>query len=187
MQLAGAMLDISTSPGSSSGGSVSGGHARLVTPPATAASISDSSVALYSPGRVRAPTGRPTRRNDQAGGVDCLFDVKIFRRGADRDNPFIGDKQIRHPIQTGGRADQAAILISIFMYALPPALAIAGENGHHGHSRTAIPNVTCGRITDCAPSATADRFPPRGSSGRGASRLRFRLACPACPASGRNT
>ena len=41
-------LSISTRPGSSSGGSVSGGQARLVTPPATAASISDSSVALYS-------------------------------------------------------------------------------------------------------------------------------------------
>ena len=36
----------STSPGSSSGGSVSGGQARQVTPPAAAASISDSSVAL---------------------------------------------------------------------------------------------------------------------------------------------
>jgi hypothetical protein len=39
---------MSTRPGSSSGGSVSGGQARLVTPPATAAFISDSSVALYS-------------------------------------------------------------------------------------------------------------------------------------------
>src|SRR5258706_5392704 len=39
---------MSTRPGSSSGGSVSGGQARLVTPPGTAASISDSSVALYS-------------------------------------------------------------------------------------------------------------------------------------------
>src|SRR5438067_91244 len=39
---------MSTRPGSSSGGSVSGGQARHVTPPATAAFISDSSVALYS-------------------------------------------------------------------------------------------------------------------------------------------
>lgn len=41
-------LSISTRPGSSRAGSVSGGHDRLVTPPASAACISDSSVALYS-------------------------------------------------------------------------------------------------------------------------------------------
>ncbi len=41
-------LSISTRPGSSSTGSVSGGQTRLVTPPCIAARISDSSVALYS-------------------------------------------------------------------------------------------------------------------------------------------
>ena len=54
-------LSISTRPGSSSGGSVSGGQARLVTPPATAAAISDSSVALYSKPGSRSRAARSTR------------------------------------------------------------------------------------------------------------------------------
>ena len=66
-------LSISTRPGSSSGGSVSGGQARLVTPPATAASISDSSVALYSkPGsRSRAERSTEPGHDDEPRGVDA--------------------------------------------------------------------------------------------------------------------
>ena len=54
-------LSISTRPGSSSGGSVSGGQANDVTPPTAAACISVSSVAMYSRPGSRRRTDRSTR------------------------------------------------------------------------------------------------------------------------------
>ena len=54
-------FSISTRPGSSSGGSVSGRHTRLVTPPATAAAISLSSMPSCSWPGSRSRTARSTR------------------------------------------------------------------------------------------------------------------------------
>ena len=67
-------LSISTRPGSSSGGSVSGGQQRLVTPPATAAAISDSSVALYS-----KPGSRNRAARSMKPGQTILFAASITR------------------------------------------------------------------------------------------------------------
>jgi hypothetical protein len=61
VQLLARNLSMSTRPGSSSTGSVSGGHTRLVTPPATAAAISLSSMPSCSWPGSRRRADRSTR------------------------------------------------------------------------------------------------------------------------------
>ena len=65
-------FSISTRPGSSSGGSVSGGQASAVTPPATAACISDSSEALYSKPGSRRRADRSTSPGDTTRPVPSM-------------------------------------------------------------------------------------------------------------------
>ena len=144
-------LSISTRPGSSSGGSVSGGHARLVTPPAIAAAISDSSVALYSkPGsRSRAETSmRPGATTSPRASMTRLG-VPPGRRRADRRDLARRDVERRFAIDAVGGIDQAAVG-DLDLHAQVPAMMLITA------IRTAMPNVTCGRITERSPSATAE-------------------------------
>jgi len=71
-QVLGAKRSISTRPGSSSTGSVSGEHTSAVMPPATAACISEASRVLeFLAGLAQAVrTVDHTGRDDQALGVD---------------------------------------------------------------------------------------------------------------------
>ena len=72
-------VSICTKPGSSSGGSVSGGHDKRVTPPATAAAISDCKVALYSkPGsRRRAQRSTSPGQTTQPLASSTLVGLKL--------------------------------------------------------------------------------------------------------------
>ena len=105
-------FSISTRPGSSSGGSVSGGHARLVTPPATAASISDSSVALYSKPGSRRRADRSISPGATTRPVASIVAVgsPAGRRRADRRDLAGGDEERGHAIdavlagRSGGRS-----------------------------------------------------------------------------------
>src|SRR5450830_349096 len=68
-------LSISTRPGSSSTGSVSGGHTRLVTPPATAAASSDFSMPSCSwPGSRRrtARSSKPGATTQPVASIVCV-------------------------------------------------------------------------------------------------------------------
>ncbi len=143
-------LSISTNPGSSSGGSVSGGQARLVTPPAIAAAISDSSVALYSrPGsRSRADT------STSPGATTSPF-ASITRFGCQPEGaaPIATilpgcDVERSNTVDAVGGIDQAAVG-DLNLHPLPAMMLITAI-------RTAMPNVTCGRITERSPSATAE-------------------------------
>jgi len=147
-----AVLSICTSPGSSSGGSVSGGHARLVTPPATAAAISDSSVALYS-----NPARAGGREIDEAGTTTSPA-ASIVRLGCHCAGaaPIAATLPRRcracHGVDPVLRIDEAAVLISIFTVQA---------------SRRAAPREPCaprGRRTEV--SFGGSTTPPPGRQGR---------------------
>jgi hypothetical protein len=87
-------VSISTRPGSSSGGSVSGGQASVVTPPAAAARISDSSVALVLEAGLAQPRGEidEPRNRHEALRVDGLVRLEAVGRLVERRHFSIGDE-----------------------------------------------------------------------------------------------
>ncbi len=130
---------------------MSGGQARLVTPPATAAAISEASVALYSspgsrrraersirPGHTTMPAASMIRLACQpSGAAPTAATLPAAMYSADtRSMPCRGS--IRRPLR-----------ISIFTAQFPASMDSTAI-------RTAMPKVTCGRITARALSATAE-------------------------------
>ena len=89
-----------------------------------------------------------TGHHDQAGGIDHLLRHKTLRRLADRSDALVGDEHILLRIDLVLRVDQATILDMNVHFAPAKVLITA--------MRTAIPKVTCGRMTDCVPSATLE-------------------------------
>ena len=116
------------------------------------AAISDSSVALYSKPGSRSRADRSIRpgHDHQAGGIDQHVGVETGGRFADGDNFAGGDKQVRLCVDAVARVDQPAVLdMNLHLIQFPANMLITAM-------RTAMPNVTCDRITECAPSATAE-------------------------------
>ena len=93
------ILSISTRPGSSSTGSVSGGQTRLVTPPATAAAISRFQHALCSwPGsRRRAARSTSPGATTQPLRIDHAVGAEAAGALADADDRAVGDVRRRTP------------------------------------------------------------------------------------------
>ncbi len=89
-------------------------------------------------------------RDDQAGGVDALLGLEVRRHTADREDAAVGDGDIGALVAARGRVDHAAVLDEEFHQASFPAMMLITA------MRTAMPKVTCGRITLCRPSATEE-------------------------------
>ena len=149
-------FSISTRPGSSSGGSVSGGHARHVTPPATAAFISDSSVALYSKPGSRRRADKSINPGATTRPFASSVRLALHPAGAcaDRRDLAGGDEQRSHAVDAVLGVDHAAVR-DLDLHSRCPRVH-APASMLITAIRTAMPNVTCGRITDRSPSATAE-------------------------------
>ena len=85
----------------------------------------------------------------QAGRVDGLVGVEARRGGAERRDPAVGDEQVLRCVDAVRRVDHSPVLDMKFHAWVPAKMLITAI-------RTAIPKVTCGRITAWAPSATAE-------------------------------
>ena len=88
--------------------------------------------------------------DDTAGRIDGLIGDKAGRRRADADDRAFGDEQggvaLVDPVL---RINDAAVLDFYIHVQFPATMLMTAM-------RTAMPKVTCGRITACAPSATAE-------------------------------
>src|SRR5258706_9432869 len=148
-------LSISTSPGSSSGGSVSGGQTSEVTPPATAAAISLSSVALYSypgsrnladkstsPGQTTIPVASMTRLAwKPLGAVPNASTLPAAMKTSWTFSTALPGSTTRPP------------LIWIFIFQAPTAEETTSSPGAHGHVSDEITRL---RAVRQAPSPTPD-------------------------------
>ncbi len=98
---------------------------------------------------------QPRREVDQAGaddavgGVDGGFGLEAGRRLADAGDDAVGDRHVGESINAVGGVDDAAVLDLYVHGQAPASMAITAI-------RTAMPKVTCGRITAWRPSATAE-------------------------------
>ena len=81
------------------------------------------------------------RRDDKSFGVDLAVAVPICRCRADTDYFSGGDEQVRYLIKGGGGIDDASPADGNLYRVAPARIAITAI-------RTAMPYVTCGRITD---------------------------------------
>ena len=88
------------------------------------------------------------RRDDEAARVDDAVRVPAVRRRADRRDPARRDVERRDAVDAVARVDDAAVG-DLDLHQLPAIMLITAI-------RTAMPNVTCGRITERSPSATAE-------------------------------
>jgi len=83
-------------------------------------------------------------------GVDYAVGAEAARRLAHGRHLAGGDKQVRPGVDVVRRVDQAAVLdMNFHLIQFPASMLITAI-------LTAMPKVTCGRITACAPSATAE-------------------------------
>jgi hypothetical protein len=90
------------------------------------------------------------RADDAAACVDGSFGGEAGRRRlAKADDAAVGDEDIGGLVEAAGGIDDAAVLDADSHGQAPASMAITAM-------RTAMPKVTCGRITACRPSATAE-------------------------------
>ncbi|KAJ8136901.1 hypothetical protein OY671_009886, partial [Metschnikowia pulcherrima] len=89
------------------------------------------------------------RRHDEAGGVDAAVGGEIGRHLADGADAARGEGEVTDSVQAGSGVDQTAVRDQDFHASFPAMMPITAM-------RTAMPKVTCGRMTLCLPSATAD-------------------------------
>jgi len=90
-----------------------------------------------------------TRTHDATGGIDELIGSKTGRSLADAGHLAIGDIQRSTADDAVLRVDDAAVLNNDVHVQFPATMLMTAM-------RTAMPKVTWGRITACAPSATAE-------------------------------
>ncbi len=131
---------------------MSGGQARLVTPPATAAAISDSSVALYSNPGSRRHADRSMSPGATTQPLASIVRLALHPAGAvpiAATLPAAMNSVAARSIPCFGSISRP-FLISIFIGAQFPASIESTA------IRTAMPKVTCDRITAWPPSATAE-------------------------------
>ncbi len=100
--------------------------------------------------RLAQPRGQvdETGRDDEALGVDDAARAPSAGRLADRGNLARRDVDRRHAVDRLRGVDDAAVL-DLYFHQLPAMMLITAI-------RTAMPNVTCGRMTERSPSATAE-------------------------------
>ena len=145
-------LSISTRPGSSSGGSVSGGQARLRHAARDRRGKLGFERGLVLESRLAQTCGKvdKTGTDDATGRVDDALRPRARSRIADARDDAIVDEQAnrcdraiargRSVARCGSRSSRLQLDATMESTAM----------------RTAMPNVTCGRITERAPSATGD-------------------------------
>ena len=90
-----------------------------------------------------------TRRDHQPGRLDDALRAEVGRLAADGDDLAGCHADIRSVVETARRVDDAPATDED-LHAAPPISRFITA------MRTAIPNVTCGRMTACGPSATAE-------------------------------
>src|SRR5690606_30350294 len=109
------------------------------------------------------------RAHDEPGCIDLAVRPKAVGPAAQGDDAAFGNVDVLQRVQPAGRIDHAAamdvdthaqLLATIDMTAM----------------RTAIPNVTCGRITDWRPSATLESISMPRFIGPGCSTMASGLA-----------
>src|SRR5574343_588536 len=110
------------------------------------------------------------RTNDTARGVNALVGNEARRRSAKADDRTFSNEQGGIMlVDTVLRIDDAAVLDFDIHVQFPATMLMTAM-------RTAIPKVTWGRITACAPSATAERLSPPRFIGPGCIRMASGLA-----------
>ena len=87
-------------------------------------------------------------RHDETGGVDDAIRAKAPRRVADGRDPPVGDEYGSGPVEPRRGIDDLAAA-DLGLHQFPAMMLITAI-------RTAMPNVTCGRITLREPSATGE-------------------------------
>ena len=100
--------------------------------------------------RLAQPRGEvdEPRRDDEAGGVDDSVGREALGRAGDAGDPALGDVEVGGAVDAVLRVDEPAAF-DVDLHHEPPRIDITAI-------RTAMPNVTCGRMTECGPSATAE-------------------------------
>ena len=107
---------------------------------------------------------------DFAGGVNGAVGDKAIRRGAHRDDLARRDIDITHGIDIVFRIDEAATLdVYLHPRQFPATMLITAM-------RMAMPKLTCGRMTDCPPSATLESISTPRFMGPGCSTMASGLA-----------
>ena len=102
---------------------------------------------LAQPGRQINQAGR----DHQAARVDRAVGAEVGRHRADGNDPAAGNGHIPELVAARGWIDHPAAVDQDFHASFPAMIDITAM-------RTAMPNVTCGKITLRAPSATADEI-----------------------------
>ena len=153
----------STIAGSSITGSVSGWQTMVVTPPAAAAWLAEASVS-----RCSAPGSPMKARMSTRPGATTLAvavdDLGAFRHAGRADAALgladhaVGDQQVAGEIEVARRIDDARVgeqdRAAVGQHA--QAFGKLRDSASSTAMRTATPISTCSRISDCAPSATAE-------------------------------
>ena len=110
------------------------------------------------------------RAHHQAHGIDHAVCAEAARRVAHGGDLAGGDEQVRPRIDVVGRVDQATVLdMNFHLIQFPASMLITAI-------LTAMPNLTCGRITACAPSATAESISTPRFNGPGCMTIASGLA-----------
>lgn len=98
---------------------------------------------------------QPRGQVDQAGhdeaalGIERAVGAEVGRCAADGEHLAVGDGHVGLAVDARRRIDDAPIGDQDFHASFPATMLITAM-------RTAMPNVTCGRITLCRPSTTAE-------------------------------
>jgi hypothetical protein len=103
------------------------------------------------------------RRDDQALGIDDAVGLAAFRR-----NLPVSDENVADAVLAAGWIDDPSVL-DVKTHQLPATMLITAM-------RTAMPKVTCGRITECGPSATVESISTPRFIGPGCMTIASRFA-----------
>src|SRR3569623_2655682 len=99
----------------------------------------------------------PPGADHVAASVDFPIGTKYRGRIAERDDTAVGDPEVAHAVGVVGRIDHAAVADDDAHQAtLPSASGTVPKHMAITAMRTAIPWVTCCKITECGPPATLE-------------------------------
>ncbi len=90
-----------------------------------------------------------TGRHHQPGRIDAALRLEVGAHAADADEAAGRDRDIADLIAPAGGVDQPPIANQDLHALLPAMMDMTAM-------RTAMPKVTCGRMTLCLPSATSE-------------------------------
>src|SRR3569833_2159542 len=127
-------------------GSQSGGAHKVVTPPLTAAGVAEMGAQINEPGA-----------DHQAAHIDFFVGGEAVGRRAHRGEAAVGDPEVADLVDLVGRVDHAAVAEhEAHQATFPSTSGILPMHMAITAMRTAMPWVTCCRITERGPSATLD-------------------------------